>query len=505
MHKLSNLFTKRADPELMAAVDLGSNSFHLIAARMIDGQLHVLDSISEMVRLAAGLDARNYLTEESQQRALDCLARFSQRLRDIPTENIRVVGTNTLRVAKNAKDFVTKAEQVLQHPIDIIHGREEARLIYLGVAHTLANTSEKRLVIDIGGGSTEFIIGQKFESLRRESLAMGCVSASQRYFADGMIREKTMRKAEIAAMQELQPIEEMFQNTGWNQVVGASGTLKAINRIINEMGWDRQITATALQKLREITLQANHLNKLKLKGLSERRLPVFLGGLAILNGIFEGLNLKSMTVSEGALREGLCYDLLGRHRDEDVRERTIQFLTKRYAVDTAQAERVETTVLNCLEQVAKSWQLLDEEFAHVLSWAARLHEIGLMISHHHYHKHGEYILHHSDLSGFSQQEQWVLAVLVRSHRRKFSVELCQTCLHIEPNKLIRLGMLLRLAVLLHRERSRLLLPEFSILPLPEGLKLIFPRGWLAQHPLTQADLEQEREFLKVTKLQLEFE
>ncbi len=252
-------------------------------------------------------------------------------------------------------------------------------------------------------------------------------------------------------------------------------------------------------------MQANHLNKLKLKGLSERRLPVFLGGLAILNGIFEGLNLKSMRVSDGALREGLCYDLLGRHRDEDVRERTIQFLTKRYAVDTAQAQRVETTVLNFLEQTAQAWQLWDEEFAHSLSWAARLHEIGLTISHHHYHKHGEYILRHSDLSGFSQQEQLILAVLVRSHRRKFSIELCQTCLHIEPNKLIRLCILLRLAVLLHRERSRLLLPEFSILTLPAGLKLIFPRGWLVQHPLTQADLEQEREFLKVAKLQLEFD
>jgi exopolyphosphatase/guanosine-5'-triphosphate,3'-diphosphate pyrophosphatase len=505
MHKLSNLFVKRADPELMAAVDLGSNSFHLIVARMVHGQLHVLDSMSEMVRLAAGLDALNHLTEASQQRALDCLAKFSQRLRGIPPESVRIVGTNTLRAAKNARDFVAKAEAVLQHPIDIIPGREEARLIYLGVAHTLANTPEKRLVIDIGGGSTEFIIGQKFESLRRESLMMGCVSASQRYFADGSIREKNMRKAEIAAMQELQPIEEMFQNTGWNQVVGASGTLRAINRIINEMGWDTKITATALQKLRETTLQASHLQKLKLKGLSERRAPVFLGGLAIISGIFEGLNLKQMQVSEGALREGLCYDLLGRHSDEDVRERTIQFLTTRYGVDTAQAERVENTVLSCLEQVAKTWQLLDEEFAHLLSWAARLHEIGLTISHHHYHKHGEYILQHSDLAGFSQQEQHVLAVLVRSQRRKFNVELCQTCLHIAPEKLLRLCILLRLAVLLHRERSRLLLPEFKIFIAAESLKLIFPRGWLSQHPLTQADLEQERDFLKSTKLQLEFE
>lgn len=489
----------------MATVDLGSNSFHLIVARMVHGQLHVLDSISEMVRLAAGLDARNYLTEESQQRALDCLAKFAQRLRGIPSESVRIVGTNTLRAAKNAREFVAKAEAVLQLPIDIIPGREEARLIYLGVAHTLANTPEKRLVIDIGGGSTEFIIGQNFESLRRESLMMGCVSASQRYFADGVIREKNMRKAEIAAMQELQPIEEMFQNTGWNQVVGASGTLRAINRIINEMGWDTKITAPALQKLRETTLQATQLQKLKLKGLSERRAPVFLGGLAIISGVFEGLNLKQMQVSEGALREGLCYDLLGRHSDEDVRERTIQFLTTRYGVDTAQAERVENTVLSCLEQVAKGWQLLDEEFAHLLSWAARLHEIGLTISHHHYHKHGEYVLQHSDLAGFSQQEQRMLAVLVRSQRRKFNVELCQTCLHIAPEKLLRLCVLLRLSVLLHRERSRLLLPEFKIFMVTNGLKLIFPRGWLAQHPLTQADLEQERDFLKSAKVQLEFE
>jgi len=505
MLKLPDFFQHRAEPDLVAVVDLGSNSFHLLVAKVVDGQIIVVDRLREMVRLGAGLDANKVLSKESQQRALSCLAKFGQRLRDLPVHGVRIVGTNTLRNAVNATEFLNAAEALLGHPVDIISGREEARLIYLGVANSMPNFQGKRLVIDIGGGSTEFIIGEGFESLCRESLDMGCVSISRRYFADGVIKNKNLRRAEIGALLELQPVEEMFRRTGWDLVIGTSGTIRAIERVIVEMGWGMHLTADSLQRLRESLLEAGHVDNLNLKGLSVERAPVFAGGVAILSGIFEGLKIETAQVSEGALREGSIYDLLGRIHDEDVRERTILRLSQRYAVDTQQAQRVEETVLECLSQVARAWNIADEEYAQMLSWAARLHEIGLSISHEQYHKHGEYLLVYSDLAGFTRPEQAQLAALVRAHRRKLPQDVAQRCPHLPSHTLLRLCVLLRIAVLLHRSRSTVALPKIELSASDNALKITFPDQWLEQHPLTLADLEQERDYLQAIKWSLIFE
>lgn len=505
MFKLPAFFTDHPTPQVVGAVDLGSNSFHMLIARIARGRVQTLDRLREMVRLGAGLDEHKCLSTEAQQHALACLSRFSQRLREMPVDSVRIVGTNVLRMAQNATEFLTAAEAILNHPIEIISGREEARLIYLGVAHTLASTSEKRLVIDIGGGSTEFIIGQGFEPICRESIDIGCVSITQRYFSDGFIRAKALRHAEVAALLGLQPIEEVFQKTGWDTAIGASGTMRAVGRVIREMGWGEKITYAGLKELRRTLLDAGNINALKLKGLGSQRAPVFPGGVAVLVGIFEGLNIQQVIISDGALREGLVYDLLGRITHEDVRERTIQDLSQRYLVDVAQAERVENTALACLSQVAQSWDLVNEEYAHMLSWAARLHEIGLSVAHENYHKHSEYLLIHSDLAGFSRQEQILLATLVRAHYQRFPTALCQRCPHIECIPLIRLCALLRLAVLLHRSRLATPLPEWTLQVKGAVLKAHFPSGWLEQYPLTRADLEQEIDYLREINLTLHVE
>ncbi|MCW8828604.1 MAG: exopolyphosphatase, partial [Gammaproteobacteria bacterium] len=354
---------------MIAAIDLGSNSFHMIVARESDGQLQVRDRLREMVRLAAGLDSRGHLDGAARQRALECLRRFGQRLAGFSPGSVRAVGTNTLRKARDPL-FLREAEQALGHPIEIIAGVEEARLIYLGVAHGLPDSDENRLVVDIGGGSTELILGKRFEPLELESCYMGCVSYSQRFFADGTISEKAMRSAVIAARLELQTLEDDYRQSGWGQAVGASGTVKAVGEVVRAMGWcEEGITLEAMRRLAEELVNIGQIDSLdKLSGLKQERLPVFAGGVAVLLAIFESLSIEQMQVSDWALREGLLYDLLGRIRHEDVRERTIVALSERYRVDPAQAARVEDSARDALQQVAGAWALQGEETEHLLLW-----------------------------------------------------------------------------------------------------------------------------------------
>ncbi len=333
--------------EHLAAIDLGSNSFHMVVARQVHGEIQLMDGLSEKVQLGAGLDKDNCIDDETQTRALECLGRFAQRIAGIPRGSVRVVGTNTLRQARNARQFIDRAEEVLGHDIEIVAGREEARLIYLGVAHTLADDAGQRLVVDIGGGSTELIIGERFESSETESLHMGCVSFARRFFADGNISEKAFDKAVTAARQEVLSIHANYRRIGWQQSVGASGTIKAISQVCVENGWcDAGITLEGLKKARKRVIKAGSVAKLDLKGLREDRRPIFPSGLAILYGIFEQLNIEYMEVSSGALREGLLYDLLGRFGHEDVRDRSIQSLMNRHHVERSQAERVCETAMS---------------------------------------------------------------------------------------------------------------------------------------------------------------
>jgi exopolyphosphatase / guanosine-5'-triphosphate,3'-diphosphate pyrophosphatase len=481
-------------PDVIAAVDLGSNSFHMVVARYSHGQLIILDRLREMVRLAAGLDEQGRLDRGSMETAIVCLERFGQRLNDMRAESVRVVGTNTLRRAKRKGAFLDRARAALGHPIEIISGIEEARLIYLGVAHTMPSEPGRRLVADIGGGSTEIIIGEGTHAKKLESLYMGCVSMSSKYFADGGITEKRLKRARIAARLELQPIKGTFTSHGWDHAVGSSGTIRSVNDIVRARG-EASITPAAVEGLIADALRAGDVTRLRLPGLTEERAPVFPGGIAILAEILSVFDIKAMRVADGALREGLLYDVIGRLTNEDARVRSVRAMQGRYHVDTAQAERVEATALDFLRQTQNEWGLEDTLAELVVCWAARLHEVGLDVSHSHYHKHGAYLLEHADMPGFPQEEQRILAAVVGAHRRKLHLDALEELTppwHIKAEFLI---VILRLAVLLQRGRTAVPLPRIELKVKGRALELLFPKGWLDDHPLTATDLENEVEYL----------
>jgi exopolyphosphatase/guanosine-5'-triphosphate,3'-diphosphate pyrophosphatase len=497
MHTQDPLQATTSEPSLLAAIDLGSNSFHIIVSQLFAGELKPLDVLSEKVQLAAGLDADDCLTEDAMNRGLECLSRFAQRVSELPRQSIRVVGTNALRQARNSDAFIERAQALLGTQVEVIAGREEARLIYLGVAHTLADDTGRRLVVDIGGGSTEFIIGERFEPKICESLHMGCVSYTDLFFADGRITADAMKAARTAALQELLSIRRSYRRLGWNSSVGASGTVKAAHQACLSLGFSNdQITRQALERLCLYLIDQGTVDNLEIDGIKPERKAVLPAGVAILSAIFESLDVERMSFSEGALREGVLYDMAGRLRHEDVRERTINALARRYHVDRKQAARVEATALIALAQVRDSWGLDASQYQEMLSWAARSHEIGLAVAHSQFHRHSAYLLQHSDLPGFTRLEQQLLAFLVRGHRRKFPKDEFRQL----PDKLRQpyrhLCLLLRLSVIMHRSRSKARLPAFTLKTDGQKIELSFPAGWLDLHPLTRADLEQEAGYLR---------
>jgi len=492
-------------PQTVATIDLGSNSFHMIVARIDDGHLQVIDRIKEMVRLGEGLTPDKSLRPEVAERALACLGRFGQRLRGMPPENVWAVGTNTLRQVHPEAGFLERAEAALGHSIDVISGREEARLVYLGVAHGLAAGTERRLVVDIGGGSTEVIVGEGFEAEIRESLHMGCVSMSQRWFSEDKITAKLMDKAELAGALEVRPVREQFRRAGWSTAVGSSGTIKSIATVIAAEGWgDDGISAQSLLRLREALVSTGRISAVALKGLSDERRPVFVGGVAVLRSVFTNLGISHMQVSDEALREGLAYEMMGRSRHEDVRERTVAALMRRFAVDRPQARRVQATALALFRQVTAAWGLHDLEYPRFLAWSARLHEVGVIIAHSQYQKHGGYLLRNADLSGFTRQQQQLLAVVVQGHRRKFPVQEFLALPKPIQDCARHLCVLLRLAVLIHRGRTPNTKPRPRLVVQGDSLNLSFPAGWLDAHPLTRTELEQEAQLLKTAGMTLEF-
>ncbi|HLT04791.1 MAG TPA: exopolyphosphatase [Pseudomonas sp.] len=481
---------------LIAAIDLGSNSFHMVLARVDQGEIRILERLGEKVQLAAGLDERRHLTDEAQQRGLDCLARFAQLINGLPQGAVRIVGTNTLRVAHNRNQFIRRAEALLGHPVEVVAGIEEARLIYLGVSHTLPDVAGNRLVVDIGGGSSEFIIGQRFEPLVRESLQMGCVSFAKQFFGEGRISPSRYAEAYTAARLELLRAEKSLRRHGWQEAIGASGTIRAIGQVIQAaQRGGGEVNAEGLDWLKRRLLKLEHVDQIDFDGLKVDRRPTFPAGLAILEAIFDALGLERMSHSEGALREGALYDLIGRHSHEDVRERTLSALMERYHVDQEQAERVRCKALEALRQVAAPWRLEEDWHSELLGWAARVHEVGLDIAHYHYHKHGAYLIEHSDLAGFSRQDQLNLALLVRGHRRNIPLEKFQEA-DEDTDTLVRLSILLRFAILFHHIRGTQEMPEVRLEAGERSLDLYFPDGWLAANPLTAADFAQEAEWLK---------
>jgi exopolyphosphatase/guanosine-5'-triphosphate,3'-diphosphate pyrophosphatase len=492
-------------PDIVAAIDLGSNSFHMVVAHLRKGELVIVDRLREMIRLAAGLTPARYLTVEAQQKAIDCLQRFGQRLKDMPPGSVRAVGTNTLRVARNANTFLQLAEAALGHPIEIIAGIEEARLIYQGVAHSLATDGKRRMVMDIGGGSTEYIIGVDKTPQHKESLHMGCVSMSLNQFADGKISAKRFRRAVIAAQMELEPMQKSFSSGLWDEAVGASGTLKTVEKLLVSSGWSKEgITQDGLNRLVDALLAAGHCDKLVLPDLGPDRKPILPGGVAILAATFKSLRIQHMRVADGALREGLLHDLLGRINHEDIRDRTVNAMATRYHVDQEHSGRVKATARALLEQVRVTSCGKIENPGQWLDWAADLHEIGLDIAHSGYHKHSAYIIENADLPGFSRQDQILLALLVRAHRRKFPLKLFRDLVAPWDGGAKALALLLRLAVTLNRSRSAEPLAPVGITLTANCIQLRFPPGWLNDHPLTAADLEQEAAYLHGAGITLQF-
>jgi len=503
--KSKEVSTSDSDDQLIATIDLGSNSFHMVVARVIHEEVRILDKLGEKVQLAAGLTKEKTLDEESQQRAFACLTRFAQRIKDMPTTSVWIVGTNSLRVAKNSKDFIEKAQQIIGHRISVISGREEARLIYLGVSHTLADDSGNRLVIDIGGGSTEFIIGQRFEALELESLFMGCVSYRNEFFKKGKITKSAMSKAMMAASLNLVAIARRFQKLSWQHCVGSSGTIKAVHQALVDNGWGKDsITLKGLLKLSEKAIELGKFNQLEKIGVRKERQSVFASGLAILIASFNILNIKSMEVSDGALREGLLYELIGRNTHENVQNRTINGLQKRYLVDIEHATAVARTAIQLWLQLTNDWQIRQEENAELLHWSSMLHELGLDISHGQYHRHGAYVIRFADLAGFSRQTQHAIAVLIRFHRRKINKTLFDNYCQENKQTLRKLTIILRVAVLLQRARNHEDTAAISVSGDTDALHLNFPQGWLEQRSLVVADLEIEQKRLKKFGFDLKF-
>ena len=484
------------DSQILAAVDLGSNSFHMIVARLSHGQPKVIDRLREMVRLAAGLDEMNRLDEAHQQIALDCLGRFGERIRDIHADSVRVVGTNTLRKLHRSSHFVDRAADRLGHPVEIISGMEEARLIYQGVIHSSPFIDGEQLAVDIGGGSTEIIHGHGNEPAAMESLNIGCVGMSSTCFSGGRLSKRRFERARIKARLELEPIRLRFRRSKPERVMGASGTIRETQSVIHAvLGKSADITVASLEYLIEEIMMAKHLDRLDLPGLSDQRKPVFPGGLAILIEVMSALEIERMDVSDGALREGIIYDMVGRLRNEDARVRTVRSMEGRFNIDAAQAERVESAAMALLDQVAATWKLNTPLDRQILTWAARLHEVGLHISHSQYNSHGAYLLANAEMPGFPTDEQQVLARLVCGHRgklrRKASIKVPRSW----DRRAKRLSILLRLAVLFNRSRTNVDMSGIACRAKGRKLVIEVAQARLDSNPLTWADLEREKKYL----------
>jgi len=484
--------------DTLAAVDLGSNSFHLQIGRVVGRQIYPLDAVREVVRLGAGLTAEKRIDRATQAAALEALAKFAERLRGFPRAAVRAVGTNALRVAKNSPQFLREARAVLGFPIEVISGREEARLIYLGVAHALPAASHQRLVVDIGGGSTEVIIGTGLEPQLTESLYMGCVSYSLKYFPGGRIDKARMKAAELAARQELSSIAQTYRDAGWSEAVASSGTARSMENILRENGFASDgLTHEGLEKLRNLLLKMEKADPERIAGLRPNRAPVLPGGVAIMGAALEALGIDSMKVSDGALRHGVLYDLLGRFEHHDMREATVAQFARRYHVDAAQAERVRNLSLKIYDALAPGADRDDDTDRMLLEWAARLAEIGLSIAHAQYHKHSAYVLSNADMPGFSRMEQARLARIVLAHRGKLGK--VQEGLEGADWKLV---FALRLAALILRSRTDARLPFLRVAADSGGFAIDLPQSWLDENALSAAALDSEADHWKAVGMKL---
>lgn len=474
--------------DLVAALDMGSNSFRLQVSRIYQGQLITIDSLKESIRLAAGLQPDGTLDEAVVKRALLCLQRFGERLRGVDPKHIRVVGTNTLRVAQGIEAFLLQAEKFLGVPVQVISGQEEARLIYQGVSQALPPVQGNRLVIDIGGGSTELILGHHQAPVLLESVYMGCVSYSQRFFEDGRVTELRLKKAVLAASSEIQGLAEGYRQAGWVQAIGSSGTARALADLLSNKHLTRvgEITYEGLGHLRLALLRAGSANRLAWPGMKADRIPVLAGGFAIMWALFRALKIESMMTTESGLREGVLFEMIGRMHHQDIRYETVTALMNRYAVNVKQAKRVREWALNIFKQLVPS--AFYDQYSQYIGWAADLHEIGLSIAHGGYHRHSAYIIENADMPGFTLSEQYILSGLLLGQKGRLD----KVVDRVHQTEGWTMLLSLRLALLLCRSRVDCLVPMLQISVKGRAFVLIFDSMWLQENPLVLADLDSER-------------
>lgn len=474
---------------LYAAIDLGSNSFHMLVVREVAGSIQTLTRIKRKVRLAAGLNSDNVLSAEAMERGWQCLRLFAERLQDIPQSQIRVVATATLRIAVNADEFIAKAQEILGCPVQVISGEEEARLIYQGVAHTTGG-ADQRLVVDIGGASTELVTGSGAQTTSLFSLSMGCVTWLERYFTNRNLAQENFDEAEKAAREVLRPVADKLRFHGWKVCVGASGTVQALQEIMMAQGMDERITLAKLQQLKQRAIHCGRLEELEIEGLTLERALVFPSGLAILIAIFTELNIQCMTLAGGALREGLVYGMLHLPVDQDIRSRTLRNIQRRFMVDTDQANRVTQLAVHLLEQVKDEWHL-EAISRELLQSACQLHEIGLSVEYKQAPLHAAWLVRNLDLPGFTPAQKKLLATLLLNQTNPVDLSSLHQQNAVPPRIAEHLCRLLRLAIIFVARRRDDLVPHITLQAQDENLTLTLPEGWLEHHPLGTELIDQE--------------
>lgn len=486
---------------LYAVIDLGSNSFHMLVTRQLANSVQIVDKVKRKVRLASGLDQHNVLSEKAMARGLECLHFFAERLQDIPPNNIRIVATATLRIASNNHCFLQQAEKILGYPINLLSGKAEAEYIYQGVAHTCA-TEAQRLVIDIGGASTELIVGERFKALAVTSINMGCVTYKQNYFKDDLISAENFENAFNAAKEELIPLTEHYQNIGWDIALSGSGTMQALIEILSFQNKPSIVTFDFLHELQKQVLTFKHISEIKIAGLSVERIPVLVSGLAILHAIFTQLGIHRLHLSDGALREGLLYEMLDSPEDIGIRTRTINSLAQRFHIDTKHAERVKKQAQTLFFNLQTQWKLNNQDDLPLLNAACDLHEIGLLLSFKRHQEHGAYIIKNLDLPGFNSDEKQLLAALILQYKENVQPDLLKKQRLMPYEKALSLLIILRISVILCRRRKDDALPQYKTSINQTHISLGLPQAWLNTHPLIFDELLQENEHLKCVSFSL---
>ena len=492
-------------PVTCAVADLGSNTFHLMIAEVDGTKFTVIDKIRYPVKLAEGFDEDRNLTEEAIQRGLDIIEMYGQRLKDFHPRFVKIVGTNALRRARNSRDFVSRATEIVGYPVEVISGYEEARLIYLGVARSIESNGQNRLLIDIGGGSSELVIGKDFEPIDMESLDIGCLSSTVDFFPDGKITKQAMHNAVITAGLKIQPYVQYMKRIGWETAIGSAGSIIAIGKVLESKGWTNgEITFAALDKLRKELVADGRFKGEDYPEISQDRANAFAGGAAVLYGLMKNLDIETIIPCDGGLREGMLLDLFGKIEHRDIRDTAIKQFAKDYKFDEKQSKLVEDAAMKIFMAVKDNLRIDDIHSENYLRWAAMVYEIGLSISHSKYHKHSAYLVKHTDLAGFTREEQQILRFIIQGHRKTFPNDLLNKLPACDHYRVTVLCIIFRLAVLFCRSRNHMPLEELEFKAEQGILNLSIPPEWLEQNPLTEADLKLEQQAVETSGWKLNF-